>query len=121
MHDNYSQSHQLVHINTTNSMADKSRQDSSQNNEMAVLADEPMIGSQAVEDQEEEDEDEVNLDFIPPSVHKEALFRGSSFDHYSEVPESIQAGEECVMGIDEAGRGPVLGKLSDVYGQVNDV
>ena len=52
--------------------------------------------------------------FIAPSIHKQAILVGASYTHHSAIPQVItqNASEECALGVDEAGRGPVLGNLS---------
>lgn len=49
--------------------------------------------------------------FIPPSIDKLQVLSGASYTHHSAIPNAI-AGDlstDCVLGVDEAGRGPVLG------------
>jgi len=49
--------------------------------------------------------------FIAPSIYKQEMFAGTSYTHHTAVPEEIakDLSTECVLGVDEAGRGPVLG------------
>ena len=49
--------------------------------------------------------------FIAPSIHEQAILAGASYTHHSTIPDGIaqDLSSECVLGVDEAGRGPVLG------------
>lgn len=51
--------------------------------------------------------------FIAPSIHRDEILVGRSYTHHSSVPKAITSDMsiECVLGVDEAGRGPVLGMV----------
>jgi len=64
-----------------------------------------------MESQEVAHETPVDNVFIPPSIHQPRVLSGESYTHMSAVPSTLAADTniECVLGVDEAGRGPVLG------------
>ncbi|KAK0752481.1 ribonuclease H-like domain-containing protein, partial [Schizothecium vesticola] len=53
---------------------------------------------------------------LPPSINHPALLSSTSYTYFSPVPPSLlgPSPPPCALGIDEAGRGPVLGPM--VYG-----
>ncbi|CAI6333918.1 unnamed protein product [Periconia digitata] len=51
--------------------------------------------------------------FVAPSIDRSRLLDGQSYSHFSPLPSLVADDQttECVLGVDEAGRGPVLGPM----------
>lgn len=73
------------------------------------------MDSQGVEPQDIALETPVDDVFRAPSINTPEILNGNSYTHHSPIPATIlnDMSTECVLGIDEAGRGPVLGMLSE--------
>jgi len=83
----------------------------------ASMSFESTIGDQLEDSQDLAQETPAEGVFIPPSVDRTGILSGVSYTHYSDVPASLigMTPTECVLGVDEAGRGPVLGRISALH------
>ena len=73
-----------------------------------------MTDNMEMESQDIEQETPPKNVFIAPSIYKTDILNGKSYSHFSPIPQHIanDMSTECVLGVDEAGRGPVLGMQS---------
>lgn len=74
---------------------------------MADTQEDVQMDSQAIE--QETPPSDV---FMAPSINKPDILAGKTYSHFSPIPTQISQDmqKECVLGVDEAGRGPVLGR-----------
>jgi hypothetical protein len=81
----------------------------------ALVKDEAMADTQEdvqMDTQEIELETPPSDVFMAPSIDKPTILAGNSYSHFSPIPQQIaeDMSKEVVLGVDEAGRGPVLGE-----------
>jgi hypothetical protein len=80
---------------------------------MAEIVEDVQMDMQEIEQEIEQETPPEDI-FMAPSIHKADDLAGKSYSHFSDIPKQIadDMSKEVVLGVDEAGRGPVLGMSS---------
>lgn len=69
----------------------------------------------AITESQEMELEAPDLVFMAPSIRRREVLAGHSYTYESDLPKVLvdDMTTECVLGVDEAGRGPVLGKFKE--------